>query len=180
MELLFNIDKKGSVVFANEAVDLSPELRFLNASERLFLVLAYDYYSLYRQFPQHEKIIKSLNHVSTVLNETVNTSTQKMLIAIECYKSLQYDIRREQVSVYKMKLQQLDADLQSASSSTTIKNIMDSKALLKKAIEEMETEIETALEIQNTIKGGGSNSLLEKLKQNKDTYRKIMAKRPTA
>lgn len=174
MEPLFNIDKKGSVIFINEAMDLSPELRFLNQSERLYLVLSTDYYSIYRQFPENERKIKSLNHVSTVLNEMVNSGTQKMLIAISCYKSMQYDIRREQVAVYKMKLQQLDNDLRDASSSSAIKNIMESKTLLKKAIDEMETEIETALEVKNTLKGGGTNSLLERLKANKEMYRKII------
>jgi len=177
MEVLFNIDKKGSVVFINEAMDLSPELRFLNPAERLFLVLAYDYYSIYRQFPQHEKVIKALNHVHSVLNEIINTGTQKMLIAIECYKALQYDIRREQVTVYKAKLQQLDMDLQQASSSSSIKNIMDSKSLLKKAINEMEMEIETDLEVERSTKGGGTLSFLEKLKENKEQYRNIMTKR---
>lgn len=177
MEILFNIDKKGSVIFVNEAMDLAPELRFLDNAERLFLILAYDYYSIYRQFPQHEKVIKSLNHVKTVLNETVNQITNKMMIAIELYRSLQYDIRREQVAVYKMKLQQLDTDLQNASSSTAIKNIMDSKSLLKKAIDEMEMEIEMAIEVKNTIRGGGTTSLLENLKANKDLYRTITTKR---
>jgi isoleucyl-tRNA synthetase len=177
MEVLFNIDKKGSVIFINEAMDLSPELRFLNPAERLYLVLAYDYYSIYRQFPQHEKCIKSLNHVQTVLNESVITTSQKMLIAIECYKSLQYDIRREQVMVYRMKLQQLDTDLQNAASSTAIKNIMESKSLLKKAIDEMENEIETALEVKSTLRGGATNSMLEKLKLNKELYRSITSKR---
>lgn len=177
MEVLFNIDKKGSVIFVNEALDLAPELRFLNPSERLFLILAYDYYSIYRQFPQHEKILKATNHVFTVLNDTIITTSQKMLVAIEMYKSLQYDIRREQVAVYKAKLQQLDGDLQNASSSTVIKNIMDSKKLLKVAIDEMENEIETDLEVKSTLKGGGSNSLLEKLKSNKELYRSIISKR---
>lgn len=177
MEVLFNIDKKGSVIFINEAMDLAPELRFLNPAERLFLVLAYDYYSIYRQFPPQEKITKSINHVATVLNESVNITSQKMLVAIECYKGLQFDIRREQVMVYKMKLQQLDVDLQNAASSTVIKNIMDSKKLLKIAIEEMEMEIETALEVKNTIKGGGTNSLLETLKANAAQYRSITSKR---
>jgi len=177
METLFNIDKKGSLIFVNEAMDLAPELRFLDNAERVFLVLAYDYYSPYRQFPQNEKISKSLNHVLTVLNERINVGTQKMLIAIHLYKSLQYDFRREQVSIFKMKLSQLDADLQQASSSSAIKNIMDSKTLLKKAIDETENEIDMVVQVKNTVKGGGTVSILEKLKENQTLYNSITSKR---
>lgn len=177
MELLFNIDKKGTIVFVNEALDLCPELRFLNPSERLYLILSVDYYTPYRQFPAIERVNKALNHVRTVMNETVNNTSQKMLIAIDCYKSLQYDIKRAEVEVYKNKLQQLNADLQSASSSTSIKHVLDSKVQLRKAIEELEQEIEMNIETKSLLKGNGTLSFLEELKSRKELYENITKSR---
>ena len=177
MELLFNIDKRGSAIFAKEALDLCPELAFLSESERLFVILVYDYYSMFRQFTEQDRINKTTNHLINLFGVGVDPTTEKMKIAIDAYKSLQYDPRRELVSTYKAKIKSLSEEMDKTLSSTGIKNILESIERLKKAIEETTQEIELALESRNALKGGGDLSFLEKLKENKEYYLQITKKK---
>lgn len=177
MELLFNIDKKGSAVFAKEALDLCPELAFLSEKERLYVILVYDYYSMFRQFPEQDRINKTNNHIISLFGSGVDASTEKIKIAIEAYRSLQYDPRRELVAVYKTKIQSLSAEMDKTLSSTGVKNILESIDRLKKAIEETTQEIELALETRNALKGGGDLSFLEKIKENKEVYLQVTKKK---
>jgi len=177
MELLFNIDKKGSVVLVNEAMDLCPELRFLSHEERLYIVLVYDYYSMYRQYSEQDRINKARNHLETVLGVSIDNTSTKMAMAIDAYKSLQYDPKRELVNIYKIKIQTLSDDLQKAIAPSAIKNILDSQKTLKQVTEDLIQEIEMGLEARATVKGGGTLSFIEKLKMNKDLYLQVIKSR---
>jgi hypothetical protein len=158
-------------------MDLCPELRFLDDAERLYIVLVYDYYSMYRQFTESDRINKALNHIRTVLLMEINNISPKMEMAIEAYKSLQFDPKRELVNVYKVKIQQLSADLEKALAPSVIKNILDSQKTLKQATEDLVQEIEMGLEAKANLKGGGNLSLLEKLKLNKELYLQVIKKK---
>lgn len=177
MELLFNIDKKGTAIFAKEALDLCPELAFLSEPERLFVILVYDYYSMFRQFPEQDRINKANNHLISLFGKSIDPASEKIKNAIEAYRALQYDPRRELVAIYKIKIQSLSAELDKTMSSTGVKNVLESIDRLKKAIEETTQEIELALETRNALKGGGDLSFLERLKENKEVYAQVIKKK---
>ena len=63
MSYLFHLDQKNNAVLHPEAVKLCPELRLLNEKEVLFIILAFDYNSIYKQYPERQRLSKAIWHV---------------------------------------------------------------------------------------------------------------------
>lgn len=63
MSYLFYSDIKNNIVLHPDCVKLSPELGLLNDKEILFIILAFDYNSIYRQFPERQRVSKAIWHV---------------------------------------------------------------------------------------------------------------------
>ena len=63
MSYLFYSDIKNNIVLHPDCVKLSPELGLLSDKEILFIILAFDYNSIYRQFPERQRVSKAIWHV---------------------------------------------------------------------------------------------------------------------
>ena len=110
MSYLFYADVKNNKVLHPDVVKLSPELALLSSEEVLFIILAYDYNSIYRQFPEKQRVSKAIWHVyndsvPNLLNE--EKRPQRIKSAIEAYKSLQYNRNIELVEMYNKKIDDL-------------------------------------------------------------------------
>jgi hypothetical protein len=180
MSYLFFCDTKNNILLHPDVVKLSPELGLLTDKEVLFVVLAYDYNSIYRQFPERQRVSKAIWHiyqdnVPNLLDE--EKRPQKIKKAIEAYKSLQFNRNIELVEMYNKKIDNLLLILENDNSTSGIKNAMDSIDKFRKAIRDIEGEIVEDKLIEGELKGNIKRSWLEKLQSNQKMYFAVTAKR---
>lgn len=180
MSYLFYIDQKNNTVLHPDVVKLSPELKLLDDKEVLFIILAYDYNSIYRQFPERQRVSKAIWHVySDNYPELLEPDQRptRIVKAIEAYKSLQYNRNIELVEMYSRKIDELTSLLSEEKSNMGMKNAMDSIDKFRKAIRSIEAEIVEEKLTEGEIKGSVKLSWLEKLQQNQKMYFAVTAKK---
>lgn len=180
MSYLFYADIKNNIVLHPDVVKLEPQLALLTNQEVLFIILAFDYNSIYRQFPERQRVSKAIWHVwqdniPNILDE--EKRPKRLKTAIEAYKSLQYNRNVELVEMYNKKIDALLRILEEDNSSNGIKNTMDSIDKFRKAIRLIESEIVEEKLIDGELKGNVKLSWLEKMQSNQKMYFAITAKR---
>lgn len=180
MSYLFYADIKNNIILHPDVLKLSPELGLLTDKEALFVILAFDYNSIFRQFPERQRISKAIwavfqDNVPNLLDE--DKRPQKIKKAIEAYKSLQYNRNIELVEMYNKKIDALLRILEEENSASGIKNSMESIDRFRKAIRAIEEEIVEEKLIDGELKGSAKLSWLEKLQSNQKMYFAVTAKR---
>ncbi|WP_298838875.1 hypothetical protein [uncultured Clostridium sp.] len=180
MSMLFYADVKNNIILHPDVIKLCPELSLLTDKEILFIILCYDYNSIYRQFPERQRLSKAIWHVwqdnkPELLDE--DKRPQKIKKAIEAYKSLQYNRNIELVEMYNRKIDDLLKILEEDNSTNGIKNAMDSIDRFRKAIRAIEAEIIEEKLIDGELKGNVKRSFLEVLQSNIKMYYAVTAKR---
>lgn len=174
MAQLFQLDRKGNVFFHKDAMNLCIELTFLTEKERRALVLYVDYYSPFSQLPEDDKKSKAMIQVFGTSKIDI-FAKQTMVIAIEKYKSLQYDPKRELKRYYIDKIQLLSNELLITVKVSEITNIIKAQDIMNKAIDKLEMELLEQQEINLNIKGGGGLSFIDKAMSNKEDYERAIA-----
>lgn len=182
MSYLFYIDQKNNVLLHPDVVKLEPQLALLTDKEVLFIILAYDYNSIYRQFPEKQRISKAIWHVwqdnkKELLPENIGMRPKRISAAIEAYISLQYNRNIELVEMYNKKIDDLLRILDTDVSTNGIKNAMDSIDKFRKAIQAIEREVVEEKLIDGELKGKTELSFLEKMKSNQKMFKSVTAKR---
>lgn len=177
---LFSINKKGTAILRSEALKLAPEFAYLDEKEVLSIILAYDYHSIYRQFPEDERKRRAKAHVFGIKNEDL-FEQEKIVSAIEQYKKLQYDIRVNQIMTLKRTLERENnkLDYLGSNSSKELKEILSNCKELRKAIAEIEDELnrEDEMDAEAEKEGKLKLSFLERLQTNIDKYNEVIKKR---
>lgn len=180
MSYVFTIKKNGDAILHPDAIKLAPELAYLTKEEVLAIILAYDYYSQYRQHPEDERERRARAQVFGQDNEEF-FRLPKIKKAVELYKSLQFDPRRNQIMTYKDKLRELDTVLTALNEDDLkkISEVIKSQKELRKAISEIEIEINQEEE-DNFVETEDKTKLsfLEKLQSNKENYLKVINRKP--
>jgi len=180
MSYLFYCDTKNNILLHHDVVKLEPQLGLLTDKEVLFLILAFDYNSIYRQFPERQRVSKAIWHVfqdnkpELLLEEK---RPKRIKEAIEAYKSLQYNRNIELVEMYNKKIDELINLLDVETSSIGIKNMMDSIDKFRKAIQSIEREVVEEKLMDGELKGKTELSFLEKMKSNQKMFKSIISKR---
>lgn len=180
MSYLFYNDSKNNILLHPDVVKLSPELGLLTDKEVLFIILAYDYNSIYRQFPERQRVSKAIFHIwndnkpELLIEER---RPKRIVAAIEAYKSLQYNRNIELVEMYNKKIDDLLRILENDISTTGIKNAMDSIDKFRKAIQGIEREVIEEKLMDGQLKGKTELGVLDKLKSNQKMYKAITSKR---
>lgn len=168
MSYIFKLDFRKRAILNKECTGLCPELRKITEKDLLAIILTYDYYSPYHQFPLEERLRKAKRHVYG--DDNVNFEKKKIISkAIELYKSLQYDYKRELIETYRSKIFVLQKSLEDTTDNKELGLMLDSISKLGTSIEKMQKEIEKEDDYLE-IKGGTKLSLLEKLQQNRELF----------
>lgn len=168
---VFKIDKNFEIVLNIEAVKLVPELSSLDQDELIYVILVADYVDgPYRKKPIEERKLMALKRVfgknPPVLSE------KKIGIAIEAYKSLVFDIRRETLDIYNSKIKTLQKEsLQQDISFSRMKEIDSAMSFMIDRINSInhELDIEEGEEIE--LKGKKKLSYIEMWQRNQRNYR---------
>lgn len=179
MACLFTINSKGNAIIRPEATKLAPEFAYLSDKEMLCIILTYDHYSIYRQFPEDERRRRAKASVFGMDNESF-FDQPKILKAIELYKGLQYDHRRNQIITYKRKLDGINLVIDSLDEKEfkELSSLMTTSTKLRAAIKEIEAEINQ--EEEDSLQEDESKnklSFLEKLQANVARYKEVTAKK---
>lgn len=180
MSMLFYADAKNNILLHPYCAKLSPELALLDEKEVLFIIYAYDYNSIFRQFPEQQRLSKSSWKVfGDNKPELVNPEkhTQRIKAAIEAYKSLQYNRNIELVELYNRKIDTQMDILDKDDSVTGNKNASENIDRFRKLIRAIEAEILEEKLLEGQLKGKVELSWLEKAKSNKKQYQSMIAKK---
>lgn len=174
---LISINKKGTAVLHPDAAKLEPTLSKLSEDELLLVVLAYDYYSPYRQLSETERTRRAQAQVFRNSKKDL-FKTPKIKEAVSAYMSLQYDERREQIKTYLTKISTINEAIRISDSPASITNYVKINKDLRNAVNIIEEEMMMEEEKESlTIQGKGKLSLLERWMRNKEKYKEITTKR---
>jgi hypothetical protein len=174
---LISINKNGSKLLHPDAAKLEPILAKLSEDELTLIVLAYDYYSPFRQLPEIERMRRAHDQVFKSSKKNIWDSP-KIKEAIVAYMGLQYDERREQVKTYLTKISTINEAIRTENNPTTLANYIKTNKNLRDAVNAIEEELLMDEEKESiNIQGKGKLSLLERYLRNKDKYIDVIKKR---
>jgi len=169
MSYLFFIDEKQNLLLRPECYKLCPELSALDEKDVLFISLAYDYHSVYRQFPEHERVRKAMFHAYDKYDtEFLNKTSIKL--GIEAYKSLQYDRKIEFADRLQKKIDSLLDLIEYEENAKSIADKLKTIEDLRRTIKGLENEITESMINKGQVKGDQDLSWLEELQSNRKYY----------
>lgn len=172
MSMLFYIDADKKLVLHRQVVDLCPTLSVLSDEELLFVVLFTDYFSPYKQLPEHERKRRAMQHAFDD-SEIELIESDRIKIAIMDYNSLQYSPKIEAARQFQKKIDSLLLTLQEDTSATNIKKTMDAIELLRKTISVYEREYDDEVTKKGVLKGGMTLSWLEDIMSNQKLFKSV-------
>jgi len=157
---VFKIDRNNKVMLNPEAAKLVPELTSLTIDQLWYVILVADYVDgPFRRKPVDERRIMASRKVfgKDKINET-----EKIKIALEGYKSLVFDIRRETLDALKTKVLKLHKDLlRDETTSTVIQNIDKSISFLESRIASIERDLDIEEQESIELKANRKLSMIE-------------------
>jgi len=178
MSYLFYIDSRKNVVLHSEIVKLCPSFIALSEKEVLYLVLAFDYNSIYKQYPEHERKRKAMWHAfEDNVPGLIESPPDRILAAIEDYISLQYNPKIEVARSYQKKIDDLVQKLVVADSEKEIGELDKAINILQKRIHSLEIEVDEKVIEDGAIKGDMTLSYLEKVMSNMKHFKSITNKK---
>jgi len=173
MSYLFYIDKYDNKILRPECLKLCEELRVLSHEEVTAIIYAYDYHSIYRQFPESERKRKAVIKVYGTDKSNFFEST-KIQSAVEAYMSLQYNPKIELIKTYQGTINALQKELPQAKDEKDISRILKSVEMLNKNINTLDNEVSDDVAKEGVVMGGDSLSYIEILQENKGLYDSIL------
>lgn len=172
---VFQIDRNYKVIANPDAVKLVPELRSLTMEQFWYIVLVTDYVDgPFRRKPIEERRILAARKIFG--KDKRMKESEKVLNAMEAYKGLIFDIRRETLDALKSKVMKLHKELLRPDiSPSQIQNIDKSINFLEKRIISIERDLDLEEEESIEIKAGRKLSMLEKWQRNQKQYEEYKA-----
>jgi len=165
MASVFIVNKDFTVIVNPDAAKLVPELLSLSEDQLKYVILVIDYVDgPFRRLPLSERKIMAARKV---FNKDSVKESEKVLNAMEGYKGLVFDIRRETVDALKEKVLRLHQELMKDSTTPTqLQNIDKSITFLEKRIDAMEMDLDIEEKEKIELKAGRQLSYLEMWQRN--------------
>lgn len=167
---VFKVNSNFDVIINADAIKLVPELSSLSKDELMYVVLIADYVDgPYRKKPFEERVLMARKRVYG--KNDVKLNDKKINMAVEAYKSLVFDIRRETIDIYNSKIRTLQKEsLQQNTTFARMKEIDSTIGFMMDRISTInhELDIEDGEEIE--LKGKKKMSYLEIWQRNQKLY----------
>jgi hypothetical protein len=167
---VFKVNSNFDVIINADAIKLVPELSSLSKDELMYVVLIADYVDgPYRKKPFEERVLMARKRVYG--KNDVKLNDKKINMAVEAYKSLVFDIRRETIDIYNSKIRTLQKEsLQQNTTFARMKEIDSTISFMMDRISTInhELDIEDGEEIE--LKGKKKMSYLEIWQRNQKLY----------
>lgn len=168
---VFAINRNFEILLNPDAVKLVPELTSLTDKELRYVILVVDYVdSPYRKKPFEERRLMAQKVVFGKINQS--PEPKKIQLAMDSYKSLIFDIRRETIDIYKGKIIKLQKETIAPDVSfSRMKEIDSTISFLQDRVATIEhdLDIEESEEIQ--LKGQKKLSYIEVWQRKQKEYR---------
>ncbi len=183
MSYVIDIDIKGKVVLREACVKLCPELGAISEEELIFIAIAYDYKSPWRRYNQQDRIRRGLieafgdNNPKILAAIEQNDRSHRIVVAIEAYKSLQYDKNEELKITYQNKINLLQDQIP-VLDGKQLEIALNSIDTLSDRIKALDNEILEDMIAEGKLQGDKQNSYLETLQKNKRNYELVQNKKP--
>jgi hypothetical protein len=172
---VFQLDRNFKIILNPEAVKLVPELRSLDEKELEYVILVVDYIdSPFRKKGVDERKLMAKRKVYGDTKK--NVETKKLINAMDGYKSLVFDIRRETIDVYKKKIKRLQRETLTESDDYNLelrrlKGINESIDFLQGRIIKMERDLDADEKESNMVlKGNRRLSYIEIWQERQKRY----------
>jgi hypothetical protein len=157
---VFKIDKDFRIILNKDAVKLVPELSSLNENELKYVILVMDYVDgPFRRLPIDER--RDLARKKIYGNLKVNPESEKVKVAMEAYKGLVFDIRRETIDIYNKKIHQLQKETLSDISINKIKEYDQSITFLQTRVETLLHDLDMEEDKEMQLRGDREISYIE-------------------
>jgi len=168
---VFKVDKNFDAVLNIDAVKLVPELKGLSQDELRYVIMVIDYVDgPFRKKPLDER--KLLAKKKVFGSTDVKPETPNVLIGMDAYKSLIFDIRRETVDIYKQRIKALQKEtIQETTSFTRLKELDSTMTFLMDRIKSIEHELDIEEDEEIELKGKKKLSYLEIWQRNQKDYK---------
>ena len=167
---VFKVNSNFDVIINADAIRLIPELSSLSKDELMYVVLIADYVDgPYRKKPFEERVLMARKRVYG--KNDVKLNDKKIAMAVDAYKSLVFDIRRETIDIYNSKIRTLQKEtLQQNTTFSRMKEIDSTISFMMDRISNInhELDIEDGEEIE--LKGKKKMSYLEIWQRNQKIY----------
>ena len=172
---IFKIDGNDLKINGN-AVKLIPELSGLSIKEMKYVIMVVDYVDgPYWRFPVEERIRSARVLLWGDEKYSPEDKNKNLRKAMEAYKGLIFDIRRETIDVYKRKITVLHKQLfREDIAERQIKDIDQSISFLQKRIDDIEKDIEAQEDLELTIKGKKKLSFIEIWQRNMQKHKEFL------
>jgi hypothetical protein len=167
---VFQIDRNYKVIANPDAVKLVPELRGLSTEQFWYVVLVADYVDgPFRKKPPQERRILAARKVFG--KDKKVKESERVKNAIEAYKGLVFDIRRETLDALKTKVQKLHNDLlRDDITPSQIQGIDKSISFLEKRILSIERDLDMEEQETLDLKAGRKLSFIEQWQRNQKQH----------
>lgn len=158
-----------------EAIALCPVLSFLTEEQLRYIIITYDYIGgPYSQKPESERSLIAITTIygsESRMTRNDIENNELMISAIDSFKSLIYDTRKNSIDRLKNKLSLLEKQLAEcdANDFNTLKNITSSSDIILKQVIRLE-KIDEEEEEKLKIRGDKEESMIEKMKRTRKLY----------
>lgn len=169
MASVFQVNKDFTKILNPEAALLVPELESLTEQQLWYVILVVDYVDgPFRRHPLEERKIMAAR---TIFKKDSVKESQKVLNAMEGYKGLVFDIRRETVDALKKKVMKLHKELlKDSTTPTQLQGIDKSITFLEKRIDAIEMDLDMQEKESIELKAGRKLSMLEIWQRNQKKH----------
>lgn len=168
---VFKVDKNFEIILNIDAVKLVPELSGLDQDELKYVILVVDYVDgPYRKKPLEERRLMAKKNVYKKTD--VKSETPKVIIGMEAYKNLVFDIRRETVDIFHGRIRDLQKEtIQSTTTFARLKEIDQTITFMTDRITKINHELDIEEEEEIELKGKKKLSYLEQWQRNQKNFR---------
>lgn len=177
MSLLFHVDLNNRAILHPEVIKLCPALSVLTEKELLYIILAYDYNSPYRQFPDHDRKRQAMWHAFEE-NESDLIESEHILTCAEHYISLQYSPKIETAKVYQKSIDRYQDRLLAEDDPAKAKKIGDAIDDFTRRIKALHNDYDKDMQKRGVVKGKMELSYIESLMSNMKNYEAITSQQP--
>ena len=170
MELI-TIDEVKGIVLHPQAFKLTTHLCKVKIDQLKYIHLAYDYNSVFKQFPPADKKRKAKIKVYGEKSKYDPEKDDKLVKAIEEYKALQYDPEMQILETYSEKLSNLNYSFSQEKDEKKMLIIMQTIEKINVAAKQLQQQI-NADKATLILKGGGELTFIEQWQLNQLKYKK--------
>lgn len=173
MSYLIAIDQKEKRILRPEIIKLFPNFLACSEQQLVTIILAYDYFSPYSQFPEEDRKRKALAHVYEDKEPDKFWELEKIKKSVEDYKACQFNPKQHLIEEDNIAILNLQKAIAAEKDPSELAKLITSQDKLRKLVKELEKEVHADIVERGVIMGNSNLSWLDIFQQNAKAYSAI-------